>query len=573
MNEDSLNKDEVDEEALLRSVALQNAKSILLARQRAEEELVKAKEALELRTGELENVLLDLQYQFGLNRVIAENAASSLFLLDMRGAVTYMNPASKLMTGFDLENFAQTSFHEVLHSHHADGRRFEESECPIANAGRNLVPLKNCRTVFQRKDGSQFPVSCAVSPLQREGKPAGAVVEFRDITDDLRAQRALEETSRRKDEFLATLSHELRTPMTAILGWARMLKLGLTETEAREAIDAIEKSAAVQAQLIDDVLDVSRITAGRLTFEPRPVDLGHVLRAAMTTVHPAATARGIEILSSVPPMLPQVSGDESRLQQVIWNLLANAVKFTGRGGAITVRLTHVGSIVRLLVQDNGKGIEPEFLPHVFEAFRQEDASTTRSHSGIGLGLSIVRSLVELHGGRITAASDGRGKGATFTVELPVLESMPAVSGHAPARLPEMAGAKAAELPVMIGLTVLIIDDQAFTRDVVSAIFRRAKAEVHVAASVKEGLARFEAVSPDVVICDIAMPMSDGYSFVREVREMPAPLRNTPIIALTAFGRPEDRIRALEAGFDEYLKKPVEPFELVTTTLRLSTAQR
>jgi signal transduction histidine kinase len=272
--------------------------------------------------------------------------------------------------------------------------------------------VKKHRDVFMRRDGSKFP-SCSLSPLQRDGRSVGAVLEFRDITDDLQAQKMVEDANSRKDEFLATLSHELRTPMTSVLGWARMLKLGLSESETREAIDAIEKGAEIQAQLIDDVLDVSRIAAGKMTFTPVPVDLGPVLTAAMTTVHPAATAKGIEILASVPPLLPRVLGDEGRLQQIIWNLLANAVKFTPRGGTITVRLVHIGSILRLTVQDNGKGIEAAYLPHVFEAFSQEDGTMTRSHKGIGLGLSIVRALVELHGGRIRVASEGAGEGATF----------------------------------------------------------------------------------------------------------------------------------------------------------------
>jgi PAS domain S-box-containing protein len=563
---------EIDEEALLRSVAIQNARSILLARERAEEELVKAKEALELRTRELESALLDLQYQFGLNRVIAENAASCLFMVDVRGFATYMNPAAKQVTGYEQTDFTDASFHDVLHRHYPDGRKYPAEECPIVAARENVVPLLDYRTTFFRKDSSQFPVSCSVSPLQRDGKPAGAVIEFRDITDELAAQRALEETSRRKDQFLATLSHELRTPMTAVLGWARMLKLGLSEGEAREAIEAIEKSAAIQAQLIDDVLDVSRVTAGKLTFNPHPVDLAAVLRAALTTVHPAASAKSIEILSSIPPAVPMVYGDEGRLQQVIWNLLANAVKFTPRGGTITIRLAQIGSNLRLTVQDTGKGIDPSFLPYVFEAFRQEDSSTTRSHSGIGLGLSIVRSLVELHGGSINAASDGRGRGATFTVELPVLESMPTVSGQ-PKRARVVPSSEALDLPLMSDSTVLVIDDQAFTRDVVAAIFTRAKAAVYTASSVREGLERFTEASPDIVICDIALPMEDGYAFVRAVRAMPAPLRNTPIIALTAFGRPEDRQRALDSGFDGYLKKPVEPMELVQTTLRIATERR
>lgn len=548
-----------DEDELVRSVAIQNAQSILLARQRAEQELVAAKEALEMRTAELEraNVLI---------RTIAENAASCLLMLDERGIATYMNPAASDETGYTLEEFAKAPFHDVLHAP-ADRDRHSIDDCPIRNAREHMVRLKNHCDFFVRKDGSAFPVSCSLSPLQRDGQPAGAVLEFRDITDELRVHEALEDANRRKDQFLATLSHELRTPMTAVLGWARMLKIGLSETQTREAIDAIETSAAIQARLIDDVLDVSRIVAGKMTFRPMPVDVGPVLRAAMTTVHPAASAKGIEVLSSIPPALPRVLGDEGRLQQIIWNLLSNSVKFTSRGGVITVRLTTAGSVLRLTVQDNGRGIDASYLQHVFEPFTQEDGSTTRSHEGIGLGLSIVRSLVELHGGTIRAASDGLGRGATFTVELPVIESAADV-GHTAKGSAPVASAPGKKLPALRGVRVLVIDDQEYTRDLVTAIFRRADAGVHAASSVREGLEMFEATSPDVVICDLAMPGEDGFAFLRAVRALPASSNATPVIALTAFGRPEDRHYALAAGFDAYLKKPVDPEELASTVLRL-----
>lgn len=551
-----------DEEALVRSVAIQNAQSILLARQRAEQELVTAKEALELRTAELERAN-------ELIRTIAENAASCLLMLDDHGIATYMNPAAMEETGYTLDEFAKAPFHDVLHAPEGDGGHSADS-CPIRNARERMHPLKKHRDLFVRKDGSTFPVSCSLSPLERDGRQAGAVLEFRDITDEQLAQKTLEEANRRKDQFLATLSHELRTPMTAVLGWARMLKLGLSESEAREAIAAIEKSAEIQAQLIDDVLDVSRFVAGKMTFHPVPVDVDPVLHAAMTTVHPAATAKGIEILASVPPNLPRILGDEGRLQQVIWNLLSNAVKFTPRGGAITIRLTHVGSILRLTVQDSGKGIEPDFLAHVFEPFSQEDGTMTRSHEGIGLGLSIVRSLVELHGGRIRAASEGTGRGATFTVEFPVIESALAVKGAAlkgtTSIAPLLGGT---ELPKLNGVRVLVIDDQDLARDLVTAIFRRANADVHAASSVREGLEQFQAITPDVVVCDLAMPEEDGFAFVHAVRALPTPSNATPVVALTAFGRPENREHALAAGFDDYLKKPVDPEELASTVLRLS----
>ena len=551
-----------DEEALLRSVAIQNAQSILAARQRAEQELVAAKESLELRTAELERAN-------ELIRTIAENAASCLVLMDEQGIATYVNPAAIEETGYTLMDFARAPFHDVLHAP-AQCNGHSADPCPITNARERGLPLKKHRDFFARKDGSTFSVSCSLSPVHRDGLPIGAVLEFRDITDEQLAQKSLEDSNRRKDQFLATLSHELRTPMTAVLGWARMLKLGLSESETREAIDAIVKSAEVQAQMIDDVLDVSRIVAGKMTFHPVPVDIAPVLRAAMTTVHPAAAAKGIEILASVPPLLPPILGDEGRLQQIIWNLLSNAVKFTPRNGVITVRLAHVGSILRLTVKDTGKGIESGYLPHVFEPFSQEDGTITRAHEGIGLGLSIVRSLVELHGGHIRAASEGPGLGATFTVEVPFIESVRAVKGADPqTNIATAPPARGRDLPNLNGVRILVIDDQKFTRDVVAAVFRRARAEVSAASSVREGLEQFQAMTPDVVVCDLAMPEEDGYAFVRAVRALPSASNATPVVALTAFSRPEDQQQALAAGFDAYLRKPVDPEELASTVLRLT----
>ena len=431
-------------------------------------------------------------------------------------------------------------------------------------------------------------MSFMIVPLRSRGEVVGAITfvasdrrySERDLAqaeelayrasiaiENARLYSAAQSANRAKDEFLATLSHELRTPMTAVLGWSRMLKLGLSEEEARVAIDAIEQSASAQAQLIEDVLDVSRIMSGKLTFEPRPTDLRIVAQAAMTTVHPAAVAKGIEILTSIPPMLPPVPGDEGRLQQIVWNLLSNAIKFTPRGGTVTLRITHEGSLVRLVVTDTGEGIERTFLPYVFEPFRQGDSSTTRPHGGIGLGLAIVRSLVEMHGGRIHVASEGKGRGATFTLELRVHESAPAIAAS-PTSDRAVLPSASASLPALTDVSVLVVDDQPFTRDVVAAILRRTGAAVETASSVREGLQSFRRHQPHIVVCDIAMPDEDGYVFLREVRARPDALRTTPILALTAFGRPDDRLHALNAGFDGYLKKPVDPAELAYTVQRL-----
>jgi PAS domain S-box-containing protein len=386
--------------------------------------------------------------------------------------------------------------------------------------------------------------------------------------DNAMLYRDAQDANRAKDEFLATLSHELRTPMTSILGWARLMRMGLPADEAVDAVEAIEKSALVQAQLIDDILDVSRIISGKLRVDPEPVDLRMIAEAALTTVHPAAHAKNIEILTSFPPAVPTVAGDEGRLQQVIWNLLSNAIKFTPRGGTVTLRITVAGSLLRLTVQDTGEGISPEFLPHVFEAFRQQDSSTTRVHGGIGLGLAIVRYIVELHGGRTTVESAGSGKGSTFTVDLPVLESAAHPAPQRKESTSRNVTPPALSLPSLAGIKILTIDDQAYTRDIVAAILRRCGAEVITASSVREGLGSLAQSVPEVIVCDIAMPQEDGYAFIRELRASDDPnIASLPVIALTAFGRAEDQESALASGFDDYLKKPVEPADLANAVLR------
>ena len=377
--------------------------------------------------------------------------------------------------------------------------------------------------------------------------------------ENARLFSAAQAANRAKDDFLATLSHELRTPMTAVVGWSRMLKMGLDSAETEEAIDAIERSASVQMQLIEDILDMSRIMAGKMRIDAVRVDLGAVVHAALATVHPAASAKGIEILTSLPRHAPQVLGDHGRLQQIVWNLLANAIKFTGRGGEITLRLSDAeNGLVRLSVGDTGEGIDPAFLPHVFERFRQQDSSTTRAHGGIGLGLTIVRHLVELHGGRITAESAGLGHGATFTVELPVIDS--------PRAAETTPRAVDGEMPSLAGTAVLVIDDEPMTRDVVAAILRRAKATVVAVDSVRAAHDALREFRPDVILCDIAMPGEDGYAFVSALRARSDELARLPVVALTAFGRAEDRDRALSSGFDAYLKKPIDPL-LLAATLR------
>ena len=412
---------------------------------------------------------------------------------------------------------------------------------PLSAHGRVLGAM----TLVQSHESGRRFNEGDVRLAEELARRAGVAIE------NARLYSAANAANRAKDEFLATLSHELRTPMTAVLGWARMLKMGLTPEESVDAIDAIEKSASVQMQLIEDILDMSRIMAGKLRIDSTPVDMRSVADAALSTVRPTAELKGIEIVTSYAPQLPLVAGDANRLQQVVWNLLTNAVKFTGRGGTILLRVASTEEGVCLTVRDSGVGIDPAFLPHVFERFRQADSSTTRAHGGIGIGLAIGRYLVEMHGGQIVAESEGIGRGATFRVTLPAME----------ARTRTAAAMQSSELPALDGMSVLVIDDEPMTRDVVAAILRRCRANVTTAESAREAHRRVAEHRPDVIVCDIAMPGEDGYAFLRDLRATDGRI---PVIALTAFGRPEDRDRAFASGFDAFLKKPVDPVTLATT---------
>jgi signal transduction histidine kinase/DNA-binding response OmpR family regulator len=380
-----------------------------------------------------------------------------------------------------------------------------------------------------------------------------------------RAKEALEIADRRKDEFIATLSHELRTPLTAILGWARLLQLGgLDAATARAAIETIDHSARAQAQLIDDVLDISRITSGKVRIASEVVNVATVALAAIETVRLAAHARGVRVFTDAHVQdQALILGDENRLQQVIWNLLSNAIKFTPEGGE--VRLTVRGNgAVTVVVEDNGIGIRPDFLPHVFEAFRQAESTTTRVHGGLGLGLSIVRYLVELHGGQIIAESAGLGSGAKFTVELPRLRPGQR-NTEAAAPMSRASSAPAMPAARQKGRALLVVDDQEMVRAYVTAVLVRAGAEVRGASSVEEAMALVEQQLPDLVLCDLAMPHADGFAFVDRLRAA-LPDHAIPVLAVTALGRPDDEARVRASGFAGYVRKPVDPEALTAAVV-------
>jgi PAS domain S-box-containing protein len=374
-----------------------------------------------------------------------------------------------------------------------------------------------------------------------------------------RARREAEAANRMRDEFLATVSHELRTPLTAILGWARLLRgrRYALPPDAVPPLETIERNARAQAQLVDDLLDVSRAITGRLRLDLRPIDLGAVVDAAIDAVRPAAAAKTIALEASVDPSATVVLGDPDRLQQVVWNLLTNAVKFTAERGRVSIGVRCAGHQVAVVVRDTGKGIGPEFLPYIFERFRQEDSTPTRAHGGLGLGLAIVRHLVEMHGGTVEAQSAGEGFGSTFTVRLPLAGRDRVLALGVPE--PDAAAAVTSGAPAALrGCRVLVVDDEPDSRDTVAAMLTEHGADVLTAPSTSTALDLLERSNVDVVVADIGMPGADGYELIRRVRELPAPHRDVSAVALTAYARTEDRERALSTGYDAHLTKPVEP---------------
>jgi signal transduction histidine kinase/ActR/RegA family two-component response regulator len=401
---------------------------------------------------------------------------------------------------------------------------------------------------------------------------AVAIENVRLLERESTARASAEESNRLKDEFLATVSHELRTPLTAILGWSRMLQGGSLETDmATRAIETIKRNAKVQAQIIDDILDVSRIITGNLYLELHPIELPPVLESAINVVRPTAEAKGIQIEVNFEPEPAAVSGDSNRLQQVFWNLLSNAVKFTPAGGKVMVHLRHVDSKVEIEVADTGQGITSEFLPFVFDRFRQADSTSTRQHGGLGLGLAIARHLIEIHGGSIEARSHGEGQGATLTVRLPLVGSVTEASGasiQARMQAEEESRERLKSQQLLSGLHVLIVDDDRDTLELLSAALTQRRARVTTASSAAEALRALKFFRPDVLISDIAMPGEDGYQLIQKVIALDmAP--GIPAIAITAYAKQEDKERALAAGFQRYLAKPVELGELISAVAEAS----
>jgi signal transduction histidine kinase/CheY-like chemotaxis protein len=448
-----------------------------------------------------------------------------------------------------------------------------------------IVGLANHTTLIAR-DGSESPIDDSGAPIRnREGRIVGVVLVFRDVSErqaieterqaaTLERERLLEaervarseaeKANRIKDDFVAMVSHELRTPLTAILGWTELLLETQKDPEALRGLEVIGRNTRVQTQLISDLLDISRIVSGKLLLEVQSVDLVSVIELATDTVRLAASARGITIRKRLDTRAAAMVGDPARLQQVIWNLLSNAIKFTSRGGTIEIEMRPVSSRVEIAISDNGIGIRPELIDRVFERFHQQEGPTTRRHGGLGLGLAIVKHLVELHGGTVWAESEGEGKGAKFTISLPIAFARPARD--------EMPRDIAAESDgrSLAGLRFLVVEDEPDTRDIVRRLVESRGAEVDVAASADEALRFVRERRPDILVSDIGLPDVDGYEFIRRVRSLGiAGIENMPAVALTAFARSEDRTRALVAGYQVHIAKPVDPAELVATLASLA----
>jgi signal transduction histidine kinase/ActR/RegA family two-component response regulator len=395
-----------------------------------------------------------------------------------------------------------------------------------------------------------------------------AAEERKLLLERERAARAeAEHMGEMKDEFLATLSHELRTPLSAILGWSLVLRTRpMDPAGLQQAVETIERNARLQAQLIEDLLDMSRITSGKVRLDVQPVSPVTFIEAALDTVRPAADAKGIRLEKLLDPSAGPVSGDPSRLQQVMWNLLSNAIKFTERGGKVQVRLERVNSHIEICVADTGIGLKPEFLADVFERFRQVDATSTRRYGGLGLGLSIVRNLAELHGGTVRASSAGEGRGSTFIVHLPLTIVHASAQTDVPRLHPKaLKGMADYRITDLAGLKILVVDDERDARSLLQRILSDCNAQVLTAAGAAEALALIRDERPDLLISDIGMPEVDGYELLKRVRALgEAGGGRIPAIALTAFARSEDRTLALRAGFLVHVSKPVEPAELVAT---------
>jgi PAS domain S-box-containing protein len=523
-------------------------------------------------------------------KTVMSSIGDAVITTDLEGRVTSINPVAQQLIGWTDTEAKGRPLMEVFRIVNEHTR--QPSEIPDVRVLREGYSAGFANyTLLVSKAGWETPVDGSAAPIKDDvGNVIGVVLIFRDVSVRKRiekareqllsyeqearreaevARRRAEEASRSKDEFLATVSHELRTPLNHILGWITMLRGGkLHADKTQKAFDTIDRNVRAQARLIDDLLDVSRIISGKLLIEPRLIEITKVAESAAESIGPAAESKGISFITTITPNAGLVSGDTDRLQQAIGNLLSNAIKFTPKGGHIELRLTRAGSQIEITVRDDGRGISPEFLPHVFDRFRQQDATTGRRYGGLGLGLAIVRHLVELHGGSVRVESEGEGRGATFTITLPVADGQQPPSGEV--LRGSIARESHADLPSLEGVRVLLVDDLAEARELITFALASHGAEVRTAASAAEGLSILGEWRPDVILSDIAMPGEDGYTFIRKVRQLSEERGGAvPAASLTAYVGTTEHLKSIEAGYQAYITKPVEWTELIVIIASLA----
>jgi PAS domain S-box-containing protein len=503
-------------------------------------------------------------------RLMVESISDySVFAIDPEGRILSWNKGAEKAFGYGKEEIVGESF-AILFTPEDRNDGAPERELETAGSGDSGTE-QGWRA---RKDGSRLWVSGSIDMLKDDAGNKIGYVKVMAVGEGLAREQAeavarealerermtrseFEDANRSKDEFIALVSHELRSPLNAILGWTRILRQGRPDEELyQRATEIIERSARMQSQLIEDLMDTARIVRGKLKLEVHPVNLAPLIEKAMDVVRPAADAKGIALEASLNREADQITGDPDRLQQVVWNLLSNAVKFTSEGGRVDVRLGRVDPYIQISVSDTGCGISPEFMPYLFERYRQADASGARRKGGLGLGLTLVRQLVEMHGGSVTAESEGEGKGSTFLVKLPVRAIYTAEIERSP-----LAGVQTKSLE---DVWAAVVDDEANARELIASVLESQGARVTAFASAGEAIELLTSGRrPDVLVCDLAMPGEDGFSLIHKLREWEKEGGGVlPAIALTAFGRVEDRTRALYAGFQMHIAKPVEPVELV-----------
>jgi PAS domain S-box-containing protein len=541
---------------------------------------------LQTAYAELAQAQFDLQERVGViqeardlfQQVIA-SMSEALFLTDVTGQVITANPAASMLLRSGNTDLVGKPFSAMLGASAVPGTPWQLLELA---AGGSVSGLE---VAAQASDGTVVVLSMSCTIVRdKRGKIVGMLAIASDIAERKRAEeersqllaseqaaRAEAETANRaKDEFLAILSHELRTPLNAMFGWVMLLRSGsLDAATATRGLEVIERNLRLQTQLIEDLLDVSRIVSGKLQLDIRPVDLGSIIEAAIETVSPAARAKAIDLQKTIEPLTGRVVGDPTRLQQIVWNLVSNAVKFTPHRGSVVVGLRQMDTEAQITVRDTGKGISADLLPFVFDRFRQADSSSSRVHGGLGLGLAIVRHLVELHGGTVRAESEGEGRGARFTVQLPLPTAQSPINAGA-ARV-SLQGADADTNQTLAGMKVLVVDDGADDRQLHTLILERCGAEVTAVGGAQEAFRALEAARPDVIVSDLAMPGQDGYAMISQLRntERRHGSRAIPAIALTAYASEEERRRTLAVGFQMHVHKPVVPADLVAAVARVA----